>query len=122
MDTLSSVNVVLPQAIIWNNRTVYAGAWKTPVDGPRIVRRLNIEGDGQGDLGGHGTLLELEIDPPALSDYTNTALEEIITEVLQKTRTHLHVQVMELFEICMAPGHARFDPNVLGKPYVDLPG
>jgi hypothetical protein len=28
---------------------------------------------------------------------------------------------MELFETYMAPGHARFDPNVLGEPYVDLP-
>jgi ferredoxin-NADP reductase/MOSC domain-containing protein YiiM len=54
MDTLSSVNVGLPQGIAWNNRTVYTGAWKTPVDGPRMVRRLNIDGDGQGDLGGHG--------------------------------------------------------------------
>jgi ferredoxin-NADP reductase/MOSC domain-containing protein YiiM len=33
---------------------VYTGIWKQPVWGPRMVRRLNIEGDGQGDLGGHG--------------------------------------------------------------------
>ena len=70
----------------------------------------------------NGTLLALEIDPSALSDYTNTELEEIVTEVLQKTRTELHSQVMELFETYMAPGHARFDPNVLGEPYVDLRG
>ena len=30
------------------------GIWKEPVDGPRTVRRLNIDGDGQGDLAGHG--------------------------------------------------------------------
>ena len=30
------------------------GIWKPPVDGPRMVRRLNIDGDGQGDLAGHG--------------------------------------------------------------------
>jgi DNA-binding protein YbaB len=70
----------------------------------------------------NGTLLELEIDPSALADYTNTELEDIIIEVLQKTRTELHSQVMELFERYMAPGHARFDPSVLGEPYVDLPG
>ncbi len=52
--TLVSVNVGLPRDIAWNNRTVYTGAWKTPVAGPRMVRRLNIDGDGQGDLGGHG--------------------------------------------------------------------
>ena len=33
---------------------VHTGAWKTTVDGPRMVRRLNVDGDGQGDLGGHG--------------------------------------------------------------------
>ena len=27
---------------------------EAPVDGPVMVRRLNIDGDGQGDLGGHG--------------------------------------------------------------------
>src|SRR5205085_5888883 len=30
------------------------GVWKHPVDGPAMVRRLNIDGDGQGDLAGHG--------------------------------------------------------------------
>ena len=28
--------------------------WKKPVAGARMVRRLNIDGDGQGDLAGHG--------------------------------------------------------------------
>jgi ferredoxin-NADP reductase/MOSC domain-containing protein YiiM len=51
---LVSVNVGLPKDISWKNRTVYTGAWKTPVTGRRMVRRLNIDGDGQGDLGGHG--------------------------------------------------------------------
>jgi ferredoxin-NADP reductase/MOSC domain-containing protein YiiM len=54
MATLVSVNVGLPQDVAWHGRTVYTGAWKTPVSGPRMVRRLNIDGDGQGDLGGHG--------------------------------------------------------------------
>jgi MOSC domain-containing protein YiiM len=54
MATLTSVNVGLPKDIEWNDRTVYSGLWKQPVDGPRMVRRLNIDGDGQGDLGGHG--------------------------------------------------------------------
>ncbi len=52
--TLTSVNVGLPKDVPWNNRTVHTGAWKTPVAGPRMVRRLNIDGDGQGDLEGHG--------------------------------------------------------------------
>jgi ferredoxin-NADP reductase/MOSC domain-containing protein YiiM len=33
---------------------VHTGIWKAPVEGPRMVRRLNVEGDGQGDLNGHG--------------------------------------------------------------------
>ena len=54
MAKLMSVNVGLPKDIPWKNRTVYTGAWKTPVTGRRMVRRLNIDGDGQGDLAGHG--------------------------------------------------------------------
>src|ERR1700747_3394740 len=52
--TLLSVNVGLPQDVSWHGRTVHTGVWKRPVDGPRLVRRLNIDGDGQGDLAGHG--------------------------------------------------------------------
>ncbi|MBX7448788.1 MOSC domain-containing protein [Mycolicibacterium sp. 3033] len=54
MATLVSVNVGLPRDVSWNERTVFTGAWKDPVSGPRRIRRLNIDGDGQGDLGGHG--------------------------------------------------------------------
>ncbi|MFD7087958.1 MOSC domain-containing protein [Streptomyces sp. NPDC059896] len=54
MATLLSVNVGLPKDVPWQGRTVHTGAWKYPVGGPRMVRRLNIDGDGQGDLQGHG--------------------------------------------------------------------
>lgn len=49
-----SVNVGLPKDVVWQGRTVHTAVWKEPVDGPRLVRRLNIDGDGQGDLAGHG--------------------------------------------------------------------
>ena len=49
-----SVNVGLPKDVLWQGRTVHTAVWKEPVDGPRLVRRLNIDGDGQGDLAGHG--------------------------------------------------------------------
>src|ERR1700712_4968704 len=52
--TLVSLNVGLPKDVPWQGHTVYTGVWKYPVDGPRMVRSLNIDGDGQGDLGGHG--------------------------------------------------------------------
>jgi ferredoxin-NADP reductase/MOSC domain-containing protein YiiM len=51
---LLSVNVGMPQDVTWHGRTVHTGVWKKPVTGPRMVRRLNIDGDGQGDLAGHG--------------------------------------------------------------------
>jgi ferredoxin-NADP reductase/MOSC domain-containing protein YiiM len=52
--SLLSVNVGLPQDVAWHGRTVCTAVWKRPVDGPRMARRLNIDGDGQGDLAGHG--------------------------------------------------------------------
>jgi ferredoxin-NADP reductase/MOSC domain-containing protein YiiM len=54
MATLLSVNVGLPKDVAWQERTVYTGIWKHAVEGPRTARRLNIDGDGQGDLNGHG--------------------------------------------------------------------
>ena len=52
--TLLSVNVGLPKDVSWQGRTVFTGVFKDPVPGPRRVGRLNVEGDGQGDLTGHG--------------------------------------------------------------------
>ena len=54
MPRLLSVNVGLPQDVAWRGKMVHTGIWKTPVQGRRMVRRLNIDGDGQGDLAGHG--------------------------------------------------------------------
>ena len=51
---LVSVNVGLPEDVPWQGKTVHTGIWKQPVTGPVMVRRLNIDGDGQGDLAGHG--------------------------------------------------------------------
>jgi ferredoxin-NADP reductase/MOSC domain-containing protein YiiM/ferredoxin len=51
---LVSVNVGMPRDVEWEGRTVHTGIWKEPVEGPRTVRRLNVDGDGQGDLVGHG--------------------------------------------------------------------
>src|ERR1700744_5268881 len=54
MARLLSVNVGLPRGIPWQGRTVHTGVWKAPVQGRQMARRLNIDGDGQGDLQGHG--------------------------------------------------------------------
>ena len=54
MARLLSVNVGLPRDIEWKGRNVHTGIWKNTVQGRCPVGRLNLEGDGQGDLGGHG--------------------------------------------------------------------
>jgi ferredoxin-NADP reductase/MOSC domain-containing protein YiiM/ferredoxin len=54
MARLLSVNVGLPRDVVWKERTVHTGVWKNPVTGRCRVGRLNLEGDGQGDLAGHG--------------------------------------------------------------------
>jgi MOSC domain-containing protein YiiM len=54
MARLLSVNVGLPRDIAWKDRTVHTGIWKTPVAGRCRVGRLNLDGDGQGDLAGNG--------------------------------------------------------------------
>src|SRR6188768_1753484 len=54
MARLLSVNVGLPRDIAWKGRIVHTAIWKDPVQGRRRVGRLNVDGDGQGDLAGHG--------------------------------------------------------------------
>jgi MOSC domain-containing protein YiiM len=47
MAHLLSVNVGLPREVTWQGKTVRTGAWKAPVERACMVRRLNIDGDGQ---------------------------------------------------------------------------
>jgi ferredoxin-NADP reductase/MOSC domain-containing protein YiiM len=54
MPQLLSVNVGLPKDVIWEGRSVRTAVWKHAVEGRRMARKLNIDGDGQGDLAGHG--------------------------------------------------------------------
>ena len=54
MPRLLSVNVGLPRDVTWNGKTVRTSVWKSPVSGRRMVRKLDIDGDAQGDLAGHG--------------------------------------------------------------------
>src|SRR5579871_2659264 len=54
MARLLSVNVGLPRDIQWRGMTVRTGVWKDEAPGRRRVSRLNVDGDGQGDLEGHG--------------------------------------------------------------------
>jgi ferredoxin-NADP reductase/MOSC domain-containing protein YiiM/ferredoxin len=54
MAKLLSVNVGLPREIQWQGKVVRTAIWKSPAHGRVFARRLNLDGDGQGDLQGHG--------------------------------------------------------------------
>ena len=49
-----SVNVGLPREIEWKGRKVRTSVFKFPVNGRVMARRINLDGDGQADLVGHG--------------------------------------------------------------------
>jgi len=49
-----SVNVGLPREVSWQGKLVTTGIFKKPVDGPVMMRTLNVDGDGQADLTVHG--------------------------------------------------------------------
>lgn len=51
---LLSVNVGLPRELDWRGHRVRTSIWKSPVEGPVRVHRLNLEGDEQSDLSVHG--------------------------------------------------------------------
>lgn len=54
MARLLSVNVGMPRDVEWHGQIVRTAIWKDPVAGRCRARRLNLDGDGQGDLAGHG--------------------------------------------------------------------
>src|SRR5262245_38237052 len=54
MARLLALNVGLPRDVAWNGKTVRTAIWKFPVDERRMARKLNIDGDAQADLAGHG--------------------------------------------------------------------
>ncbi len=54
MSSLISVNVGLPRDVEWQGKVVRTAVFKRPVPGRVMARRLNLDGDGQGDLAGHG--------------------------------------------------------------------
>jgi MOSC domain-containing protein YiiM len=51
---LLSVNVGLPREVRWGGRTVRTSIFKAEVPDRRWVDRLNVAGDAQADLVGHG--------------------------------------------------------------------
>src|SRR5260370_18125996 len=51
---LVSLNVSLPRILEWHGEPVTTGIFKEPVDGPLMLRMLNLDGDRQADLSVHG--------------------------------------------------------------------
>ena len=51
---LISLNVALPRLVEWNGGPVATGIFKEPVQGPVMLRTLNLDGDRQADLSVHG--------------------------------------------------------------------
>ncbi len=51
---LLSVNVSQPKEVLHNSKRIKTGIFKEPVSGRTMMRHLNLDGDGQGDLRVHG--------------------------------------------------------------------
>jgi hypothetical protein len=53
---LESVNVAMPEDVLYRGRKISTGINKMPVPGPVLVRRHNLDGDAQADLRVQGGL------------------------------------------------------------------
>jgi MOSC domain-containing protein YiiM len=51
---LLSINVARPRIVIAKGQRISTGIFKLPVEGPVMLRRLNLDGDRQADLSVHG--------------------------------------------------------------------
>ncbi|HZR33558.1 MAG TPA: MOSC domain-containing protein [Terriglobales bacterium] len=73
-----SVNVGLPREVAWRGEMVRTGIFKEPVDGPVMIRELNLNGDQQADLRVHGGAKKAVYAYPAEHyDYWRRELPEV---------------------------------------------
>ena len=54
MASILSINIGLPRDVVYGDRVVATGIFKTPITGRIEVKTLGLEGDGQADLTVHG--------------------------------------------------------------------
>ncbi|HEY4420937.1 MAG TPA: MOSC domain-containing protein [Pseudonocardia sp.] len=113
MASLLSVNVGMPKDVAWEGRTVHTGIWKSPVPGPCMARRLNLDGDGQGDLAGHGGEIRAVLVYQTQSyDYWRTELDRDDLE-FGEFGENLTVDGLPDSEVCIGDryriGHAEFE-------------
>ncbi len=46
--------MAVPRTVVWKGHEIRTGIFKEPIDGPVMMRRLNLDGDRQADLTVHG--------------------------------------------------------------------
>jgi ferredoxin-NADP reductase/MOSC domain-containing protein YiiM len=110
---LLSVNVGRPRSITWRGRDVRSAIWKEPVAGRRPVRRLNVHGDAQADLVGHGgEHRAVFVYQRESYRYWETQLDRTFTE-LGQFGENFTVEGMADADVCIgdryAIGSARFE-------------
>lgn len=75
---LISIQVGLPREVTWQGKSVTTGIFKEPVDGPVMLRALNLDGDAQADLSVHGGLTKAVYAYPVEHyEYWRTELPEM---------------------------------------------
>ncbi len=68
----------------------------------------------------NGHLIDLDIDPDAMGDYTNNELEEILLTVIRKSRQEYYAKLMEQFNRFLSHGIPGFEPDAAGEAYVPM--
>ncbi|MDQ1247904.1 MAG: hypothetical protein QG597_2276 [Actinomycetota bacterium] len=89
------------------------------------VASLGIRGDQfhpdvQARWDTEGNLTGIDIAPNALRDYTNLELEDIISDVLRRTRLDVGEKFQALFDRYLGFDSPSFDPEILGVPMSPL--
>jgi MOSC domain-containing protein YiiM len=73
-----SVNVGLPRKVLFNGQNVTTAIFKDPVEGPIMLRKLNLDGDKQADLRVHGGVNKAVYSYPAEHyDYWRKQLPDV---------------------------------------------
>ena len=104
--TLLPVNVRMPKDVPSRETMVFTGVLKAPVAGPRRVRRLNIDSDGQGDLG--------DLTPPWSDDYAS--LLELAEACDVPVRWSCRTGVCHNCETTLIAGTVDYDPDPVEPP------
>ena len=88
---LLSIQVGLPREVQWQGRTVTTGIFKERVEGPVMLRTLNLEGDAQADLTVHGGMDKAVriVEPPRFQERNRRAGIDRLHRFLSRRQSHL---------------------------------